>query len=141
MSTREVRYNAIVGVGYAFFVSMVTLILEALANIFYPTPLVISPIWALIKGYWISLILILVLYGLLILFAKPYRTEEITNYNIYLRPAQRIVIYVIIAVAILGILFDAYPGPLWSRTRVGLFIVANTLAGAMGGYLAVRFRD
>ncbi len=37
MSTREVRYNAVAGVGYAFFVSVVTLILEALTNIFYPT--------------------------------------------------------------------------------------------------------
>ncbi|WP_243668925.1 hypothetical protein [Vulcanisaeta sp. JCM 16161] len=63
MSTREVRYNAVAGVGYAFFVSVVTLMLEALANIFYPTPLVLSPIWALVRGYWLSLILILALYG------------------------------------------------------------------------------
>ncbi|BDR91679.1 hypothetical protein [Vulcanisaeta souniana] len=139
MSTREIRYNAVAGVGYAFFVSVVILILEALANIFYPTPLVLSPIWALIKGYWVSLVLILVLYGLLILFARPYRTEEMTNYNVYFRPAQRTVIYVIIAVAILSLLFDAYPGPLWGRTRIGLFIVVNVIAGALGGYLAARF--
>ncbi len=140
MSTREARYNAVAGVGYAFFVSVVTLILEAVANIFYPTPpLVLSPIWALIKGYWLSLVLILILYGLLILFVRPYRTEEMTSYNIYFRPAQRTVIYVIIAVAILGLLFDAYPGPLWSRTKIGIFIAVNVLAGAIGGYLAVRF--
>ncbi|WP_054853726.1 hypothetical protein [Vulcanisaeta distributa] len=140
MSTREVRYNAVAGVGYAFFVSVVTLILEALANVFYPTPLVLSPIWALIRGYWLSLVLILVLYGLLILFAKPYRSEEMTSYNIYFRPAQRTVIYVIIAVAILGLLFDMYPGPLWSRTKIGIFIAVNILAGGtIGGYLAARF--
>ncbi|WP_054856756.1 hypothetical protein [Vulcanisaeta sp. JCM 16159] len=139
MSTREVRYNAVAGVGYAFFVSVVTLILEALANVFYPTPLVLSPIWALIRGYWLSLVLILVLYGLLILFAKPYGSEEMMSYNIYFRPAQRTVIYVIIAVAILGLLFDMYPGPLWSRTKIGIFIAVNILAGAIGGYLAARF--
>ncbi|MGC8606688.1 MAG: hypothetical protein ACP5GZ_05860 [Vulcanisaeta sp.] len=139
MSTRETRYNAVAGVGYAFFVSVVTLVLEAVANIFYPTPLVLSPIWALIRGYLLSFILILILYGLLILFTKPYRSEEMMSYNIYFRPAQRTVIYVIIAVAILGILFDAYPGPLWSRTKIGIFIAVNILAGVIGGYLAARF--
>ena len=139
MSTREARYNAVAGVGYSFFVSVATLILETIANIFYPTPLVISPIWALIRGYWLSLVLILALYGLLILFARPYRSEEMTSYNIYFRPAQRTVIYVIIALAILGILFDAYPGPIWGRTRIGVFIAVNILAGTIGGYLGVRF--
>ncbi|ADY00271.1 hypothetical protein VMUT_0054 [Vulcanisaeta moutnovskia 768-28] len=139
MSTRETRYNAVAGVGYAFFVSVVTLVLEAVANIFYPTPLVLSPIWALIRGYLLSFILILILYGLLILFTKPYRSEEMMSYNIYFRPAQRTVIYVIIAVAILGILFDVYPGPLWSRTKIGIFIAVNILAGVIGGYLAARF--
>ncbi|WP_243668927.1 hypothetical protein [Vulcanisaeta sp. JCM 16161] len=63
-----------------------------------------------------------------------------TSYNIYFRPAQRTVVYVIIAVAILGLLFDIYPGPLWSRTKIGIFIAVNILAGAIGGYLAVRFK-
>ncbi len=139
MSTREVRYNAVAGVGYSFFVSVVTLILEAIANIFYPTPLVVSPIWALIRGCWLSFVLILALYGLLILFTRPYRSEEVMSYNIYFRPAQKTVIYVIIALAILGILFDAYPGPIWSRTRIGVFIAVNILAGAIGGYLGARF--
>ncbi|MGC9153815.1 MAG: hypothetical protein ACP5GY_08845 [Vulcanisaeta sp.] len=138
MSTRETRYSAIAGVGYAFFVSLVTLGLEALANIFYATPLVVSPVWAIIKGYWVSLALILVLYGLLILFTRPYRSEEMTSYNVYFRPAQRTVIYVIIAVAILGIAFDAYTGPL--RTRIGIFIAYNIIAGAIGGYLSAKKR-
>ncbi len=63
-----------------------------------------------------------------------------TSYNVYFRPAQRTVIYVIIALAVLGMLFDAYPGPIWGgRTKIGILIAVNILAGAIGGYLGTRF--
>lgn len=142
MSTREVRYDVVAGVGYSFLVSVLTLALEALANIFYPTPLVLSPIWAIykgiyIRGYWVSFFLILALYGLLIIFVKPYRSEELMGYMGIFRATQRVVIFTIIALAILSIVFDAYTGPL--RTRIGLFIVVNVIAGVVGGYLGSKF--
>jgi len=48
---------------------------------------------------------------------------------------QRIVIFTIIALAVLSMFFDMYNGPL--RTRIGLFIVINVISGVIGGYLGV----
>lgn len=136
MSTREVRYSVASGVGYSFLVSALTLGLEALANVFYPTPLVLSPIWSLIRGYWVSLILTLALYAVLIVFTRPYRSENLMGYAGVLKSAQRVVIFTIVSLAVVSMAFDAYTGPL--RTRVGLFIVVNVVSGAIGGYAASR---
>jgi predicted membrane metal-binding protein len=135
MSTRDVRYSVVAGVGYSFLVSILTLGLEALANIFYPIPLALSPLWSLYKGYWISFLLTLALYGLLIIFTRPYKSEYLMGYAGLLRLMQRIVIFTIIALAVLSMFFDMYNGPL--RTRIGLFIVINVISGVIGGYLGV----
>lgn len=137
MSTRDVRYGAIAGVGYSFTVSILTMLLELLANVFYPVPIVLSPLWAIYKGLWVNLILILALYGALIIFVKPYRSESLMSYNKQLfAPTLRIAVYTIVAESILTIIVDSYNGPF--RTRAGLFIAVNAIAGLLGGYLGVK---
>ncbi|MGC8570245.1 MAG: hypothetical protein ACP5L1_02835 [Caldivirga sp.] len=136
MSTRDVRYGAVSGVGFSFLVSVLTLALEALANIFYPTPLALSPFWSLYKGYWVSLLLTLALYAILIIFTRPYKSEYMMGYSNMLKSTQRVVIFTIVSLAFLSILFDAYVGPL--RTKIGIFIVVNLISGIIGGYVGVR---
>ncbi|MGC9136557.1 hypothetical protein [Caldivirga sp.] len=136
MSTRDVRYGAVSGVGFSFLVSVLTLALEALANIFYPTPLALSPFWSLYKGYWVSFLLTLALYAILIIFTRPYKSEYMMGYSNMLKSTQRVVIFTIVSLAFLSILFDAYVGPL--RTKIGIFIVVNLISGIIGGYVGVR---
>ena len=137
MSTRDIRYGAIAGIGYSFVVSILTILLELLANVFYPVPIVLSPLWAIYRGLWVNLLLILALYGLLIIFVKPYKSESLMGYNRQLfAPTLRIAVYTIVSEAVLTIAVDSYNGPF--RTRVGLFIVINIIAGLLGGYLGVK---
>lgn len=137
MSTRDIRYGAIAGIGYSFVVSILTILLELLANVFYPVPIILSPLWAIYRGLWVNLLLILALYGLLIIFVKPYKSESLMSYNRQLfAPTLRVAVYTIIAEAILTITVDSYSGPF--RTKAGLFIVINIIAGLLGGYLGVK---
>ncbi|ABW02224.1 hypothetical protein [Caldivirga maquilingensis] len=137
MSTRDVRYGAVAGIGYSFTVSILTILLELLADVFYPVPVVISPLWAIYRGLWVNLLLILALYGVLLIFVKPYRSENLMGYNTQLfAPTMRIAAYTIVTEAILTVIVDSYNGPF--RTRAGLFIVINIIAGLLGGYLGVK---
>lgn len=134
MSGRRLRLQLAAGVGYSFLVSALTLGLELIADIFYPVRLVLSPFWAIYLGQWVDLGLIAALYALLLAFASPYGLQESSSYYPILRDARRLASYTLAALAVASVAFDAYGGPL--RTKVGIFILVNLIAGVAGGLLS-----
>ncbi len=134
MSGRRLRLQLAAGVGYSFIASALTLGLELVADIFYPARLVLSPLWAIYVGQWVDLGLIVALYALLLAFASPYGLQEGSSYYPILKDARRLAAYTLAALAIASIAFDAYGGPL--RTKIGIFILINLIAGVVGGLLS-----
>ncbi|KUO92304.1 MAG: hypothetical protein RXO22_07075 [Thermocladium sp.] len=136
MSGRAARLQVAAGIGYSFFLSAVTLIMELITDVFYPVRLILSPLWAIYVGQWVDAGVILAVYVLLIVFASPYRFQEQSNYYQLLRGAQKLSIYTIMAFAVISMAFDAYAGSL--RARIGIFILVNFFSGMVGGILSTR---